>query len=261
MRADRVHARQAQHAPACRCRRASSRPTRPVLPPCGTMRRAGRGAGLAPRRPPLRRARAHHGQRLAARALAPVLLPGGQVAFGQHVGIADDGAQLSSRSVHAVSVTSDSVGRGCRPGVPQAQPHVHRAGDEQHRHSATSSGQRAAHGRVSLPGAHHAFGEIQPHHQADPAVGVHAVFQQARPAAGTAAAPSAPASEPPGRSGASHSSQASPSTIRPSRLPTASQRVGAPTAGGTAGWSSAVSPAWAWRWHACASADAHDTGA
>src|SRR6185369_2590192 len=40
--------------------------------------------------------------------------------------------------------------------------------------------------------------------------------------------------EPPGRSGASHSSQASPSTISPSRLPAASQRLNATAVPGCA---------------------------
>ncbi|MNT75952.1 hypothetical protein D3C72_2148980 [compost metagenome] len=40
-------------------------------------------------------------------------------------------------------------------------------------------------------------------------------------------------SEPPGRSGASHSSQARPSTIRPTRLPTAAHRVARTEEGGS----------------------------
>src|SRR5215207_1742379 len=55
--------------------------------------------------------------------------------------------------------------------------------------------------------------------------------------------------EPPGRSGASHSSQASPSAIRPSRLPTASQRVaeteeGMAAGAFTAGASVGRAPGW-----------------
>src|ERR1700761_6355170 len=54
-----------------------------------------------------------------------------------------------------------------------------------------------------------------------------------RPDSGTTSGSTLRASqEPPGRSGASHSSQASPRTIRPTRLPTASQRVAATAGGG-----------------------------
>jgi hypothetical protein len=67
---------------------------RPVLPPCGIHGRAVGRAGLDHVGHLLRAARAHHGQRLAARALAPVLLVGGEVALVEHVGHADDGAQL-----------------------------------------------------------------------------------------------------------------------------------------------------------------------
>jgi hypothetical protein len=66
-----------------------------------------------------------------------------------------------------------------------------------------------------------AFGEVQPDQQAQPAVGVHAVAQQA---AARQQRQHLEASVPL-PVGASHSSQARPSTIRPSRLPTASAGV------------------------------------
>ena len=43
---------------------------------------------------------AHHGQGLAAHAAAPVLFPGGQVAFVEHMGGADDGAQGVEQGGH-----------------------------------------------------------------------------------------------------------------------------------------------------------------
>ena len=74
-RADAVHARAGSAPPACRCVR--HRPTtRPVLPPCGTMRVPCRGAGVHHRGDFGRGAGPHHGERLAAVALAPVELPG-----------------------------------------------------------------------------------------------------------------------------------------------------------------------------------------
>ena len=112
------------------------------------------------------------------------------------------------------------------------------------RHSAISSSASAAPAAVA-PGAHHAFDEIEPHQQAHPAVGVHAV--RSRPASGTHSGSTLSAShEPPGRSGASHSSQARPSTIRPSRLATASQRV---AVDGTGGRRVSVGSCLHGRWH------------
>ena len=43
---------------------------------------------------------AHHGQGLAAHAAAPVLFPGGEVAFVEHMGGADDGAQGVEQGGH-----------------------------------------------------------------------------------------------------------------------------------------------------------------
>ena len=75
-----------------------------------------------------------------------------------------------------------------------------------------------------------------------------------KPISGTASGKALSTShEPPGRSGASHSSQTTLSSIRPSRLPTASQRVastewltatGSASGVAVAGCSAAVMPGW-----------------
>ncbi|MPN29416.1 hypothetical protein SDC9_176869 [bioreactor metagenome] len=46
----------------------------------------------------LRAGGAHHGQGLAVRAAAPVLLPGGQVTFGEYMVVANDLAQAVKKS-------------------------------------------------------------------------------------------------------------------------------------------------------------------
>ena len=48
-----------------------------------------------------RAGRAHHSQGLAAHAAAPVLFPGGEVAFGQYMGIATMERRVSSKEVMA----------------------------------------------------------------------------------------------------------------------------------------------------------------
>jgi len=54
------------------------------------------------------------------------------------------------------------------------------AGGKQHQAQGNfCTSQPGAHPLVA-PGAHHSLGKVQPHHQADPAVGVHAVFKQPR---------------------------------------------------------------------------------
>ena len=59
-----------------------------------------------------------------------------------------------------------------------AQAHMGGAGDEeQHAQRYLNQRQPAAGGRVA-PAAHHAFGEVQPHQQAHPAIGVHAALEQ-----------------------------------------------------------------------------------
>ena len=64
-----------------------------------------------------------------------------------------------------------------------AQPpaHMHRAGRKQHQAQRTST-RPAAPDAAFAGGAHHAFGQVQPDQQAEPAVGVHA--KRSRPASG-----------------------------------------------------------------------------
>ena len=164
---------------------------------------AGGGAGLHHGRHFRGAAGPHHGQRLAARALAPVLFPGAQVAFGA--------AHWRRRRRRAVRSIRSFM---CSP-WPQAQCARAARRPRTAAGTARSPARQPAAARPVAPGAHHAFGEIEPHQQADPAVGVHAVLQQAGQRDAQRQHLQRPA-VPPGRSGASHSSQARPSTIRPS---------------------------------------------
>ena len=109
--AHRIHALQAQHD--CVPLSSGVAPTaRPVLPPCVTMGVPVAAQARTTSATSLRAARPHHGQRLAARALAPVLFLGGQVAFGEDVACADDGAQVASmRIVVARMLRGQAAGR------------------------------------------------------------------------------------------------------------------------------------------------------
>ena len=116
-----------------------------------------------------------------------------------------------------------SRGSGSRPRRRAAQPpaHVQRAGHEQQQaQQHLDAGQHAPRPAVA-GGAHHAFGEVQPHQQAAPS-GRCTCGRVSSPASGISSGSTFSASVPL-PVGASHSSQARPSTISPSRLPTASR--------------------------------------
>ena len=113
--AHRVHAREAEHhlGAAGVWRGAHHHASVAAL---GHDAHACRGAGLHHRCHLLGRGRAHHGQGLAALALAPVQLVAGQVTLGEHIGLAHDGAQRRKEggvAVHAGS--SAGVGSSIRP--------------------------------------------------------------------------------------------------------------------------------------------------
>ena len=170
-RAHAVHALQAQHHLACRCASGIEPPTRPVLPPCGTMWRR-RGAGL------------HHRGHLSVwpgRTTASALP---RERLRQSCSQALTGRPRSARGrrrrmprSRSMQVQFMSAAARCR----RAQPHA-RARRRPRTAPGTArprSAPATADSPPVAPGAHHAFGEIEPHQQAHPAVGVHAVAQQA----------------------------------------------------------------------------------
>ena len=173
-RADPVHPRQAEQHLACRWRRASTR--RPVRY-CRPARRS-RCACAAHRRTTAATssvdAGPHHRQRLAVVALAPVDLPGRQVAVGQHLGGADAARKLIEQAVHRMLAR---VGDGCGWRSRQRTCTAQAANSSRHSSDLEQRQQRAE--AAVAGGADHAFGEIEPDQQADPAVGIHAVLQQA----------------------------------------------------------------------------------
>ena len=177
MRADRVHALQAQHHLACRWRRA-----------CAPHHQAGVAALRArwrcpPRRrparpPPPRRSLPgpHHRQRLAAHSACASPAP----RRDRSPSVSTWAAPTMARSVEQSHGSIDAV-MAARPVSRAARSRTcSTQAANSTRHSAiSSSGQQRAATAAVAPGPHHAFGEIEPDHQADPAVGVHAVAQQA----------------------------------------------------------------------------------
>jgi hypothetical protein len=169
------------------------------------------GAG-APRRPPLSVLPGpHHGQRLAV----PARRQSSSQASGRP-SVSTWAAPTAACSAMSVQQASPRLPRGHQAGglgVAQPQRHVQPRWREQQQAQQPPPAPPACATARFGGGAHHAFGEVQPHQQAQPAVGVHAVAQQARPR--TAASGSTFMASVPLPVGASHSSQARPSTIRP----------------------------------------------
>ncbi len=207
-------------------------PTSPVLPPCGTMAAPAAAQARTHGRHLVGRARPHHRQRLAAPALAPVELVGREVAVGQHLRRADDVAQQGDqRRVHGATLRAarsgtSAVERRCAlmrlPHRRSRRRTCRTQAANSSRHSAISAAASAAEAPPLAGRAHHALGEVEPHQQADPAVGVQPELQQAGQRAASGSTFSASVRLP---VGASQSSQARPSAIRASRLATASARV------------------------------------
>ncbi|MDT4853763.1 hypothetical protein FQZ97_880410 [compost metagenome] len=107
--------------------------------------RAGRGAGFDHVGHLLRIGRAHHGERLAARALAPVLLVGREVALGQHVRGADDGAQLVEEGRRGGHWAEASRGRAAAAAAlawRRRRRTCHAQAAKSTRHSSTSTSAR-----------------------------------------------------------------------------------------------------------------------
>ena len=72
-----------------------------------------------------------------------------------------------------------SIRRG-QSGVAQAPADMQGAGCKQHQAQQNFNRSKALAGPSVALQTNHPFSEIKPHHQTDPAVGVHAVFQQTR---------------------------------------------------------------------------------
>ena len=130
--------------------------------------RAGRGAGLAPRRPLLR----VEPGRTTASALPRARLRQSCSQALRSPSVSTWAAPTMARSwsisvVHGLAPCAGAAARAARR--PRTAPGT----------AATSSSASARAQAAVAPGAHHAFGEIEPDQQADPAVGVHAVAQQA----------------------------------------------------------------------------------
>ena len=106
----------------------------------------------------------HDGERPAAPALAPVDLPGAEVAVGEQVGGADDAAQAIEQLAHVAPAPAwRKRARTCTAQATKISV------------ASTTSRPASQRADAALAGRpHRAFGDVEPDQQADPAVGVEA---------------------------------------------------------------------------------------